>query len=188
METVCSVAAPVLPRLLIVGGTGRNVGKTACVCEIIRKISPRFEVFALKVSAVFPDEKKFHGAHDRAQATSGLTEEICRDGGKDTMRMLQSGAKRVFYLCSDGRSIADGFRDFLQKVPAAAAIVCESNSLYEVVRPNLLLVVKGTTGPVKPRAIPQLERADMVIVSDGKSGFPELTRLDFDVVKGWYFI
>ncbi len=174
-----------MKNLLIVGGTGRNVGKTEFVCRLIRKISEKRLVYALKVSAVYPDEQLFHGRHDSGEKDVGLYEEKDPGSGKDTARMLMAGAARVFYLRSDGSGVAEGFAAFLREVPENALLVCESNSLADVVQPALLVVVRSPHGPVKPRAVAQLERADLVVVSDGQSGFPELERVGLEEDGGW---
>lgn len=172
-----------MKNLLIVGGTGRNVGKTEFVCRLIGKMSVTTLVYALKVSAVFPDEQLYHGSH--TSNTGGLYEESNRTGGKDTARMLRAGAARVFYLQSDGADIGPGFAEFLRQVPAGALLVCESNSLADAVQPGLLVMVRGVRGEVKTRALPQLARADLVVMSDGQSGFPELGRIDSDRDGHW---
>jgi len=176
-----------MKNLLIVGGTGRNVGKTECICRLIAKVAPMHDLYALKVSTVLPDEEMFHGRHAGDDCLSGrLAEEFRHTGTKDTIRMLRAGAKRVFYLRSDGVDIKKGFQEFLHTIPAGAAIICESNSLGDIVEPALLLVVKARDGEVKPRALPQLARADLVIISDGQSGFPQLESIEYGMVTGWY--
>lgn len=175
-----------MKNLLIVGGTGRNVGKTEFVCQLIAKVSCKTDLYALKVSAVHPDEELYHGSHAGDGSFSQLTEEFRTIGNKDTIRMLRAGAKRVFYLRSDGAGIAKGFYEFMNAVPEGGAIVCESNSLGDAVDPALLIVVKATAGLVKPRAVSQLARADLVIISDGRSGFPQLEKIDYDMAAGWY--
>ncbi len=175
-----------MKNLLIVGGTGRNVGKTEFVCRLIRKMAEKRAVYALKVSAVYPDEQLFHGHHGRGAEGVGLYEERDARSGKDTARMLMAGAARVFYLRSDGTDIAEGFAAFFREVPENALLVCESNSLADVVQPAVLVVVRSPHGPVKPRAVAQLERADLVVVSDGQSGFPELARIDLGADGGWW--
>ncbi|SHO46749.1 P-loop NTPase family protein [Desulfopila aestuarii] len=176
-----------MKNLLIVGGTGRNVGKTEFVCRLIAKLSLQTDIYALKVSAIHPDEEIYHGDHGGDCSSLGqLAEESRQVGNKDTIRMLRAGAKRVFYLRSDGSGIEKGFQEFLNTIPEEAAIICESNSLGDVVDPALLIVVKAAAGQVKPRAIAQLERADLVIISDGQSGFPQLEKIDYDTVAGWY--
>ena len=173
-----------LQNLLIVGGTGRNVGKTECLCRIIARVGRSTGVYALKVSAVYPDEEIYHG-HHVAEKADVLVEEIRREGHKDTIRMVRAGAQRVFYLRGDRKSIRDGFAEFLSMVPRGAAIICESNSLSDIVTPGLLVVVRGADGEVKSRAVPLLAQADLVVVSDKQNPCLELDAIDFGKEAGW---
>ena len=173
-------------RLLIVAGSGRNVGKTEFVSRLIQKISPSQAICALKVSAVVPNEEIYHGNHSSAVLENYLIEETQRNTNKDTSRMLRAGACRVFYLRSDDAGIEKGFEEFQKHVPEDAAIICESNSLWQYVNPGLLFVVRSTDGVIKPRAVPLLERADMIVVSDRLSGFPEIDRVGYNETDEWY--
>jgi len=172
-------------NLLIVGGTGRNVGKTEFLCRLIRKISSTSEIFALKVSAIFPDEHTFHGDHSDDLTGHYLFEETRRDTPKDTSRMMQAGACRVFYLRSNDEGILNGYESFKNQLPQGALVVCESNSLVNVVKPGLFILVRAGQGIVKARAKSLLEYADLVLVSDGESGFPELEKIGLDKDKQW---
>ena len=78
-----------------------------------------------------------------------------------------------------------GFDEFLKIVPETAVIVCESNSLGQFVAPALSILVKSLNGPIKQRAIAQWDSADLVIVSDGSSGFPELKLISYSEHDGW---
>lgn len=174
-------------RLLIVGGTSRNVGKTELVCRIIEKISSYLPVYALKVSAVYPDEAIRHGNHRTNE--EHLFEERRSDSNKDTSRMLRAGATRVFYLRGDDRRILQAYTLFLEQVETGIPIVCESNSLAEFVRPGLHLMVTKKNGEVKKRAIKPLQLADQVIISDGHSGFAELDRITYSLEeKAWLLL
>ncbi len=175
-------------RLLIVGGSGRNVGKTEFVCRLIEKISCHHEVFALKVSAVFPDEKPFHGDHAEDASADDLFEETRRDTAKDTSRMLRAGAGRVFYLRTDDAGILSGFAEFKRQVPPNTIIVCESNSLVRFVNPGLFILVKAEQGIVKARVHSLLDRADMVVISRGEAGFPELERIALNRNNSWMLV
>jgi hypothetical protein len=172
--------------LLIVGGTARNVGKTELVCRIIKKISADIRVYALKVSAIFPDEGIYHGDHEGDPEAQYLFEETRYDTAKDTSRMLRAGARKVFYLRGEDKSIYESFTRFQSELPANTAVVCESNSLAEYVQPGLLIMVTKDGEEVKPRAKARLSQADLVIVSDGKSGFTELDRIHYTPVGHWY--
>jgi hypothetical protein len=173
-----------LRKLLVVGGTGRNVGKTEFACRLIALFAARADIYGLKVSAVYPGEMDLHGAHPDEVGKGVLFREVRRDSNKDTARMLRAGAKEVYYLRDDGANIAAGYRKFTELIPQHALVVCESNSLAGVVRPGLHLVVRTVAGPVKERSLALLTAADLVVVSDGVSGFPELMRIDVDD-GGW---
>jgi hypothetical protein len=172
-------------QLLIVGGTGRNVGKTEFVCELIKKFSKDKPIYALKVSAIFPDEEIYHGRHAEDDANLCLFEETRLTTNKDTSRMLRAGARRVFYLRSNNEGLRTGFDDFLKMVPAEAVIVCESNSLSQYVAPALLIIVKSISGTIKQRVAGLLKTADLIIVSDGSSGFPKLKLISYSEHNGW---
>lgn len=175
-------------RLLIIGGTGRNTGKTEFVCRIIEKFSAQTDVFGLKVSSIFPDEELYHGSHSVNEPEYGLFEETRYETKKDTSRMLRAGAKRVFYLRGDDQVIKESYIFFCDQLPHDAIIVCESNSLAQVVKPGLFLMVRSSSGSIKPRAVEQLEKADLVIVSDGTSGFPEIDLIELKSDSGWHLI
>lgn len=172
-------------RLLIVGGAGRNVGKTEFVCRLIARFAGQHDIYALKVSSVYPDEGLFHGSHADDEVMHQLFEEQRRETGKDSSRMLRAGAVKSYYLRSDDEGIREGFAYFCQQLPEKAIIVCESNSLGQFVHPGLYVMVRSVSGEVKPRAVSQLARADLVVVSDGGSGFPELEEIDLSVHSGW---
>lgn len=147
-------------RLVIVGGTGRNVGKTEFICRLITNISTEHPVYAIKVSAIFPGEELFHGNHSVNKTTSHLIEEKNKFTDKDTSRMLRAGAIQVFYLRTCDSRIKAGFDAFLKRIPEKAALVCESNSLGLFVEPALSLMVKPVSGQIKSRAIARLESAE----------------------------
>lgn len=174
-------------KLILIGGTGRNVGKTECVCKLISVTAAKCDVYGLKVSAIFPDEGIFHGNHDELMAPKRLFEETRRDTSKDTSRMLRAGAKKVFYLQSEDAFIEDGYEQFLDLIPRDSIIICESNSLSYHVKPGLHVIVSGIGIPIKPRAKKLLKRADIVISSNRKDGFPELELFSFDQNNNWIF-
>ena len=173
-------------KLLLIGGTGRNVGKTEFVCRLIRMVAKKYDVYALKVSAIFPDEDIFHGNHGEALEHQSLFEETRGDTSKDTSRMLRAGAKKVFYLQSDDKSIKQGYSRFCDLIPQDAIVVCESSSLGYYVKPGLHVIVTSSGVTIKPRATKQLEFADIVITSNGQEGFRELERFSVDSNNHWF--
>ena len=176
------------PQLLLIGGTGRNVGKTEFTCRLISRIAATRQIYALKVSAMYPDEQMFHGRHEYDASDFHLFEESRSESGKDTARMLKAGAKRVFYLQGEDNRILQGFTEFIHKVPTSSPVVCESNSLGNFVQPGLHIMITSSNTEVKERARVQLAKADLIIKSDGASGFQDLEALHFSEAEGWYLV
>ncbi len=178
------------PHLLVVGGTARNAGKTELICRLIAQSLRRHkrDILALKVSAVYPDETLYHGSHDHDEPSFQVFAETDRAGAKDTCRMLRAGAHRVFYLRCRDSDILPAYLQFRDNLPAATTIICESNTLADVIRPGLLVMVATPAGTDKARAIRQLARADLVIHSDGTSGFPEAARITLDESGAWLLL
>jgi hypothetical protein len=175
------------PHLLVVGGTARNVGKTELICRLIAQSARcrQRAILALKVSAVYPDESLFHGTHDDDEPSFQLFEETDRTCTKDTCRMLRAGARRVFYLRCEDSDLLPAYDRFRKSLPAASTVICESNSLADIIRPGLLVMVTSPAGTDKARAIRNLARADLVINSDGVSGFPDVARITLDDSGAW---
>jgi hypothetical protein len=175
-------------NLIIVAGSGRNVGKTEFACRLIRRFSSQIDLYGLKVSAIHPDEGIYHGDHAGLDVAAGPIEETRQDLAKDTSRMLQAGASRVFYLQGDDRQLAAGFQTVLTTVPAGSAIVCESSSLWQFVEPGLLILVTAPGCQIKPRARAILTRGPAIVESDGAGGFAEIERIRFSAADGWSLV
>ena len=172
-------------KLVIVGGAGRNVGKTEFCCRLIQKMSRRQDVYGLKVSVVLPHELGYHGDHSSLPADTALFKEHNRASNKDTSRMLRAGAKAVYFLHGEDETIAQGYHQLKTLLPPDSLIISESNSLAAHIEPGLLIVVKGPDTDIKPRAAALISSADMVVNSDGLSGFSELDRLGVDTQNNW---
>lgn len=172
-------------KLVIVGGAGRNVGKTECVCRLIAKTAVSLPVFGLKVSAIYPDETMFHGDHGAAGLVKDIFEEHIRDSSKDTSRMLRAGAERVFFLCCENQDVYDEYQRFRAMVGDERVVICESNSLSDYVKPALHIVVVPREGEIKPRAVKKIAEADLVLFSRGVGGFDELARVSYYPNRGW---
>ncbi|NRR75881.1 hypothetical protein HRD57_11700 [Tetragenococcus halophilus] len=50
------------------------------------------------------------------------------------MQLLKAGAEKVYLLKAFEDHLQAGFLDFLKQIPAAAMIVCESNSLRKYIK------------------------------------------------------
>jgi hypothetical protein len=100
-----------------------------------------------------------------------VTRELDADSGKDTSRLLGSGAREAWWLRVTCEALRDGAAGLLAHVPCGWASVCESNSLSRIVEPGLFLQVRlAGERTVKPSARAVARLVDRVVVSEG-SGF-----------------
>lgn len=170
-------------NLLIVGGTGRNTGKTELICTIISKISRQRQIYGAKTTEIAPEKCTMQEKTISGNSGWLLYEEGCRDSGKDTARMLKAGAHRVYYLKCNDETVAEGILELLRLLPENTPLICESNTLANHLEPGLFLVV--TRWEIKDKRLQdRLAKADIIVVSDGCSGFAEADEIQF-TSEGW---
>jgi hypothetical protein len=71
-----------------------------------------------------------------------LEREDARGPAKDTTRLLDAGAEQVFWLRSTRARLAEGYARFLEQADPLSLIICESNSLREVLTPALFIMLE----------------------------------------------
>jgi molybdopterin-guanine dinucleotide biosynthesis protein A len=164
-----------IPRMLLIGSMGRNSGKTVMACSVIDRLRNRHRVIGLKVSTIHTNEKRcLRGGAGCGVCTSlegdyCLTVERSLDSGKDTARMLAGGASEVFWLRVRKGFLREGIESFLAANPGNDPIVCESNSLREVVEPGVFLMMKRVDSEdLKTSAAAVLEYADETVEFNGE--------------------
>jgi hypothetical protein len=149
-----AVKEKALWRLIVVGGHTRSIGKTQLVCDVIRAF-PRTKWIAGKIT------QYGHGvcAQNGEDCDCAPDEHICAldwemraDTGTDSARFLEAGAKRSFWLRTKQGYLAEGLpllREALaeesdQRAATSgqeSAVIVESNSLMQFVRPSLYFAV-----------------------------------------------
>jgi hypothetical protein len=155
-------------RLILIGSTGRNTGKTFLASELIGRFAGP-PVTALKVTGI----EKRNGPCPRGGQGCGactidgdfcLTEELSPDGAKDTSVLLAAGAGRVYWLRCLRTALGKGFAAFLEHSGASGTIVCESNSLREEVNPAFFIMIYDSRGnDIKPSAQKVAFKADFTL-------------------------
>ena len=157
-------------RLILIGSTGRNSGKTFLASELIRRFNGE-TVTVLKITGIEsrngPCPRGGQGCG--ACAIAGdfcLDEEFSGDGTKDTSLLLAAGAKRVFWLRCLRAALDRGFAAFLERSGGTGPIICESNSLREVVNPAFFVMIRNSGRKnVKPSAQKVAEKSDFILQS-----------------------
>ena len=169
-------------NMLVLGSAGRNVGKTEFACRLIARYAAIHTVVAIKITTIkerdgqCPRGGEGCGVCSSLQGNYAITEETDGPVGKDTTRMLKAGAHKVYWLRVLKEALAEGVSTLLKRIPNNALIVCESNSLRQVLIPGMFLVVREKgSDTIKETCNDVIEFADHVFEFDGADWdlFPE---------------
>lgn len=166
---------PRLPGWLLIGSTGRNAGKTEFACAIIRRFRGEHPIVGVKVTAIVEGEPTCPRGEAGCGVCGGLkgdfeiSEETGEHPGKDTARMLESGARRVFWVRCRRQRIHAAIAALLARLDPGDLVVAESNSLARAVEPDLFcMVTNGRSSFAKPSAADVMPLAHrLVLAADG---------------------
>jgi hypothetical protein len=164
----------------VVGGHTRSIGKTQLVCDVIAAF-PQANWIAGKIT------QYGHGvcAQNGANCDCAPTEHVCAldwetqaDTGTDSARFLAAGAKRSFWLRTKQGFLAEGMpllrealRDWEREFDPGAknALIVESNSLMQFVKPSLYFaVIDPEKEDFKESAQTALDRANALVLRGQK--------------------
>jgi len=148
------------PDMIMIGATGRNAGQTGFACALIRRLAPAVPVTAVKITVI----------REALEGRYRVEEEHDPGPAKDTCRMLQAGAGRVFWLRVHRDHLDEGVRALLGQIPVGTAVVCESSSGRRALEPGLFLMCRPLSGasPGKDSARDLLALADRVVGFTGR--------------------
>jgi len=174
--------AGTLWRLLVVGGHTRSIGKTQLVCDVIGMF-PNVYWIAGKITQYGHGVCAQNGENCDCAPTehvSALDWETRPDTGKDSARFLEAGAKRSFWLRTKQGYLAEGLpllREALKQAAAelapelTSALIVESNSLLQFVKPSLYFaVIDPDKEDLKESAQKALDRANALVFRGGARG------------------
>ena len=162
-------------RVIVVGGHTRSIGKTQLVCDIIQAF-PKSVWIAGKITQYGHGVCAQNGENcDCApdEHVSAIAWESQSDSGTDSARFLAAGAQRSFWLRTKQGYLAEGLpllRASLHSAAASAAddasaLILESNSLLQFVKPSLYLaVIDPAREDFKDSARAALDRADAFVL------------------------
>lgn len=182
-----------VPRMVLIGAAGRNVGKTEFACKLIRRLAPRGDTVGVKITTI----REQGGSCPRGGAGCGVcgslqgpylvTEERDTTSGKDTARMLEAGASRVLWLRVRQASLAEGVRALMALIPDDAPIVCESNSAREVVTPSCFVIIRAKQSEeIKESCRRVMAKADRQLEFDGTGWDAQPEELVFHLGRWWW--
>jgi hypothetical protein len=153
--------------IIVVGGSGRGVGKTALVCGVITAL-PEFRWTAIKITS------HSHGLPEP------VWEETEPGHGNDTARYLAAGARRALLLTSAPEELAQSVGRFLQPLleqQPQPNLIIESNRILRLLRPDLCLGVDAALETEhKPSFGLVMERADALVTRADRDGMEDGAR------------
>jgi molybdopterin-guanine dinucleotide biosynthesis protein A len=157
-----------VPRMVLIGSSGRNSGKTTLAVNFIKKY-PDIPIVGLKIVTILRKDGKCPrggsgcGTCTNISGNFELIKEMDTVQEKDTAIMLEAGADEVYFLKVLKSHIVEGFEEFLKRIPQNALILCESNTLRKYVKPGIFIFLKNSNGAIKPTAKEVIDFADVTI-------------------------
>lgn len=128
------------PNILLVSGNGRNSGKTTLVCSIIENLAKKHTITGIKISPHFHSEEDEDDIIVKQNGFS-IYREYNTKNGKDSSRMLKAGAREVYYIQTDDKSLKEAFDYIYKKLGQDSLVIIESARLRNVIHPELFLIV-----------------------------------------------
>ncbi|MHC4337255.1 MAG: molybdenum cofactor guanylyltransferase [Planctomycetota bacterium] len=170
-----------LDGMLLIGSAGRNVGKTELACALVRRYSKSGPIVGIKVTTIrakdgqCPRGGRGCGVCSSLDGNFCITEEVDKNSNKDTVRLLKADASRVFWLRVMKTHLKEGLTTLLDVVGPDAVLICESNSLRQVVEPAVFLMVTARNSSAwKSSARAVNKYVDRIVTWDGNN-------FDFDI-------
>jgi hypothetical protein len=132
-----------ITNLLLIAGTGTKAGKTTIACRIIRQ-HPELRITAIKITPHFHETTPGLVQISEGKGYS-IFEETERDSTKDTSRMLDSGADRVFFAKVWDNNLEEAFYEIMKYIPDGMPVICESPALRNFVEPGVFIIMTSET-------------------------------------------
>lgn len=154
-------------KTLVIGGHSREIGKTSLVVDLIGAF-PDAAWTAVKITQYGHGVCSINGADcgcAPAEHPFSLDEDRDLSNRTDTSRFLVAGAARALWLRTKQGRLAEAMPIFREALRGAGNVIIESNSLLQLLRPDLYLVVLDAAQPdFKDSARRFLDLADACVL------------------------
>jgi hypothetical protein len=163
-------------HLVLISGSGRNVGKTTFAATIIQHlVELKLNVLAVKITPHFhhtiPPFCIFSSEHFILSLEKDAT------SAKDTGRFLRAGATDTFFLQVQDFHLAEAFEYTSAFFPPGSFVVVESGGLAKILKPDYHFFIQpAQPAEIKPSALEIGQRAHQIIHFDG-------IQFDFEIEK-----
>lgn len=131
-----------IQNLILVAGSGQNVGKTFLIEQWIKQYRTQFKINAIKTSS------HFHPLNDQQlvlvkQNDLLICEENDLISSKDSSRFIKAGANRSFYIQCTDASAADAANWLISQNNQEILWIVESYSVGEFLIPGMGFYIEG---------------------------------------------
>ncbi|WP_153632883.1 hypothetical protein [Prolixibacter sp. SD074] len=129
-----------LKNALLIGGCGRDVGKTSAGCTLVKELSLKTPVYVVKISShfhVLTDSLNVLASEDKLM----IAEETGALSGKDSSRYLAAGASKVYYVQAREESLPVLVKWLAEKFNADQPVIIESGGLGRYIRPGAAALI-----------------------------------------------
>lgn len=153
-------------NILLISGSGRNVGKTTFMRDVIARNSHQKPV-AIKITPHF-HEPTPGLVPVQANENFRVFRETDPSSAKDSSLFLQAGAEKVFYIQTSDDFLAEAFQIVSGQFSPDQPVVVESAALRKFVVPGLYIFIVKNPEEMKPSAREMKKLADATVDSDGE--------------------
>jgi hypothetical protein len=153
-----------LPNLLLISGTGRNVGKTTFVCRLIEQYK-ELPITAIKITSHLHD---LSGNYRTIKISEDyqITEELQADESKDGRRMKLAGAAKVYYVQCKEEKLSECLEYLPELHQTISPVICEAGTLRKMIQPGLFLLLHNDQSNIKQSALELVPLADKMVMFD----------------------
>jgi len=166
-------------KLLLIGATSRNSGKTELASTIIKKFCKKNKIIGLKISTYHPMDEEFHGNSSSPLPDKFIIIKESENSNKDTARMLKAGASEVYWIRTKFEHTSEAIAEFLKLIEKTSYIICESNSLRKFVKPDIFIMINNNINIEKKSSTEVMGKVDINIISNGK----KFINFDFSIIE-----
>ena len=157
-------------NIILIAGSGRNVGKTTFGCGIIRAAKKQ-EIVAVKITPHFHDATPGLIEIEKGSGWT-VSEETNAASKKDSSLFLKNGAKKSYFIQAKEDTLSNAFNVIKKYLRNEELVIIESAALHEIIQPTLFIFVLPDGKIIEKEIEPILEKADLIVVSNGKQFFP----------------
>ncbi len=172
---------PKFENILLIAGSGQNVGKTTFACLLIQNVQNQKPI-AVKITPHFHNITP--GLIEIAEGKNWkLFEETDKTTNKDSSLYLQNLAQKSYLIQTNDIGLQEAFSALEKLLPKNRPVIIESAALINFIEPGLFIVLLPDGKCQKEKMEQILYKANLIVISDGSKFYPHPDKITFN--KSW---